>query len=201
MDTAPSGRYSSNVEGSSDTRRRLLLAAERLAGREGVARLTLEAVAAEAGVSKGGLLYHFSGKEELIGAMVMRWVEDFERDVESRLAREGSRAGRWVRAYVGATFEPEAGSGPAAGEPVSVLAAAATNRELLGELRRCYRKWQERMEDDGLDPALATLLRLAADGLWFSELFGLAPPSGRLRERVHRRMLELASGGCGGRKP
>lgn len=175
-----------------------MLAAERLAGREGVARLTLDAVAAEAGVSKGGLLYHFSGKEELVGAMVMRWIRDFERDVEGRLAREeGSGAGRWVRAYIGATFEPEAGV-QAAGEPVGILAAAATNRELLGEIRRCYREWQERLEEDGLDPAVATLLRLAADGLWFSELFGLAPPGGTLRAEVYRRMLELASGGSGG---
>ncbi|BBL78784.1 TetR family transcriptional regulator [Rubrobacter xylanophilus] len=170
-----------------------MLAAERLAARDGVSRLTLDAVAAEAGVSKGGLLYHFSGKEELVGAMVMRWIEDFERDVAGRLARERAGAGRWVRAYVGATFEPEA-EVQAAGEPVGILAAAATNRELLEELRRCYREWQERLEDDGLDPALATLLRLAADGLWFSELFGLAPPSGELRAEVYRRMLSLASG-------
>ncbi|PTE20023.1 TetR/AcrR family transcriptional regulator, partial [Cereibacter changlensis JA139] len=41
------------------TRRRLLDAADQLSRTVGPARLSLEAVAAEAGVSKGGLLYHF----------------------------------------------------------------------------------------------------------------------------------------------
>ena len=39
---------------------------------KGVAKLTLEAVAKEAGVSKGGLLYHFSNKEALIEGMIVR---------------------------------------------------------------------------------------------------------------------------------
>ena len=45
---------------------------------KGVAKLTLEAVAKEAGVSKGGLLYHFSNKEALIEGMIVRGVEDYE---------------------------------------------------------------------------------------------------------------------------
>lgn len=45
-------------------------AAERLVDRHGAARLVLSAVAEDAGVSKGGLLYHFGTKDELIAAML-----------------------------------------------------------------------------------------------------------------------------------
>jgi hypothetical protein len=44
---------------------------------------------------------------------------------------------------------------------------------------------------DGIDPVDATLVRLAADGLWFCELLGLGPPSGALREQVLERMRSL----------
>lgn len=39
---------------------------------EGIASLSLNAVAKEAGVSKGGLLHHFPGKIELIQAVFKR---------------------------------------------------------------------------------------------------------------------------------
>jgi Tetracyclin repressor-like, C-terminal domain len=40
----------------------------------------------------------------------------------------------------------------------------------------------------------ATLVRLAADGLWFADLLGLAPPTGRLRQAVTARLEELSGG-------
>lgn len=41
-----------------------------IAGRDGIAALSLNAVAREAGVSKGGLLHHFPNKQALIFALV-----------------------------------------------------------------------------------------------------------------------------------
>ena len=46
------------------TRKSILEAASRVTAREGALNLTLEAVAKEAGVSKGGLLYHFPAADE-----------------------------------------------------------------------------------------------------------------------------------------
>src|SRR5215208_4643248 len=79
-----------------NTRTRLLEAAERVVAADGVARLTLDAVASKADVSKGGLLYHFPNKEALISAMVLRWVDGFERDIGQRLkVEEASALGSW----------------------------------------------------------------------------------------------------------
>ena len=60
------------------TRQKILTAASQIVQCKGVAKLTLEAVAKEAGLSKGGLLYHFSNKEALIEGMIVRGVEDYE---------------------------------------------------------------------------------------------------------------------------
>ena len=65
-----------------DTRDRIVRAAEDVVIQEGVARLTLEAAAAEAGVSKGGVLYHFPTRAALVAAMVERFVVSFDADLE-----------------------------------------------------------------------------------------------------------------------
>src|SRR5690349_24501572 len=56
----------------------LLDAAEDLLCDQGSSALTLAAVADRAGVSKGGLLYHYGTKEALIKGMVERLIEDFD---------------------------------------------------------------------------------------------------------------------------
>jgi AcrR family transcriptional regulator len=61
----------------SATRRRLLDAAVAVVRREGPRALTLDAVAAEAGVSKGGLLYHFATKDDLVDALIEDWRDSF----------------------------------------------------------------------------------------------------------------------------
>ena len=51
-----------------DTKTRILSAAEAIVLERGVPALTLDAVAESAGLSKGGLIYHFESKEALIRA-------------------------------------------------------------------------------------------------------------------------------------
>jgi AcrR family transcriptional regulator len=51
---------------SQHVREEILDATEAVIGREGVAGLTLDAVAAECDVSKGGLLHHFPSKDALV---------------------------------------------------------------------------------------------------------------------------------------
>ena len=66
-----------------DTRAKLLDAAAAVVRRDGAQALTLDAVAAEAGVSKGGLLYHFKSKRELLDALVERWLDEFQREIDA----------------------------------------------------------------------------------------------------------------------
>ena len=64
------------------TRDSLLDAAERVFGRRWVTRTTLDEVAAEAGVTRGAVYWHFRGKEELFRAMCDRAVLPLEQMLE-----------------------------------------------------------------------------------------------------------------------
>lgn len=180
--------------GSLETRRRLLAAAERLVLRDGGASLTIEAVAREAGVSKGGLLYHFPSKRALLSGMVEHMaIYRFERELELRRGSRPEVPGDWVRAYVEATFHPEDEERNLAMQS-GLLAAAANDPSLLEPLRERYGAFQQKAENDGIDPAVATAARLAADGLWFLELLGLPAVSGDLRERVVEVLGDMTRG-------
>jgi len=158
-----------------------------------VARLTIEAVAQEAGLSKGGVLYHFRSKESLIQAMVASLVERFDADIETarREEPEGERgaSGGWLRAYI------RSSAGPAEDDEdtVALLAAVSNDPRLLAPLQEQYAHWQTQAEADGVEPAVATVIRLALDGLWMADLFGLAPPEGALRGQVFAALERLAA--------
>jgi AcrR family transcriptional regulator len=184
--------------GTQTTRQQILHAAFALIRREGVARLTIEAVAQEAGLSKGGVLYHFRSKEALIQAMVASLVERFEADIEAarreELEGERSTRGSWLRAYI------HASAGPAEDDEdtAALLAAVANDPRLLEPLQAQYARWQAQAATDGVDLALATVIRLALDGLWMADLFGLASPAGALREQVIATLERMTEEGSAG---
>jgi AcrR family transcriptional regulator len=159
------------------TKDRLLDAAGAVVLRDGAQALTLDAVAEEAEVSKGGLLYHFKSKRELVEGMIERWMQQFQVEID-----DADPA--FVRGYVKS-------SGPE-GNELGMLAALIGDPSLLVTVRRQYGIWQDRVEREGRDPVDATVARLAADGLWLAELLGMGPPTGELRERVLQRLLDLA---------
>lgn len=179
------------AEGATSTRDGLLAAAEQVIRAAGVTGLTLEAVAREAGVSKGGLLYHFASKDALIAALVEDRLARCDEAIDRAIAAdEGPEAGRWLRAYIRLTFTPPA---DCFGLTAAVLAASATPA-LLAPVWAAFARWQERAVNDGLDPAEATLIRLAADGLWFADLFEAGPPPQDLRAGVAAALLRQAGG-------
>jgi AcrR family transcriptional regulator len=141
-------------------RERVLDAAESRLLAGGPSALVLDAVARDAGVSKGGLLYHFPSKTALVDGLVERMLDGFEQSQALR-AQADAGAGRWTRAYLNTTVDSEGGPADSSGQLMA------------GILGDAFARWQRRLEDDGLDPATATLVRLAADGLWLSQLLGL----------------------------
>lgn len=173
-----------------ETRIKILEAASEVVLNHGVINLTLDTVARIAGVSKGGLLYHFPSKEALVEGMIEQLGQAFTTamwEQHDTCGEEGG-TGEWCRAYARATLnEPETERQLTS----ALLAAVAINPELLAPLREQYRGWQQRMLNDGLDPALATVIRLAVDGLWMAELLGLAQPEEPLRAQVVQRIIEL----------
>jgi AcrR family transcriptional regulator len=166
-------------------RTELLDAAVAVVRRDGAAALTLDAVAAEAGVSKGGVLYHFATKRALIDGLLERWLDDFEERLDS--------GGDLLSGYVLACDLSDAGPDRTASE-FGMLAGLIGEPRVLEATRERQRGWMERMLAGVADPTDAWMVRLAADGLWYSDLLGIAPPQGEDRRRLIARLLALGSG-------
>ena len=165
-------------------RTQLLDAAIAVIRRDGAAALTLDAVAAEAGVSKGGVLYHFASKRALIDGLLERWLDDFEAKLDDD---------DMLASYVGACDLSKAGPDYAA--EFGVLAAMIDEPAALEATRVREAAWMERILAGAPDRVDAWLVRLAADGLWYSDLLGVAPPEGEDRRRLIARLLALSAGG------
>jgi len=173
-----------------NNREKLLDAAEAVVAREGVISLTLNAVADEAGVSKGGLLYHFPSKSSLIIAVVERLATQCDADTAKAIAASTDNApGKFTRAYLDARMGPC--------DPkdekifTALLAAAGTDPEYLEPFRRRHIEWQKRLENDGLDPAVATIVRLAIDGFCLGAMLGMPVPEDPLRTNVIEKLLSM----------
>jgi AcrR family transcriptional regulator len=135
----------------------LLDAAEELLCDQGSAALTLSAVADRAGVSKGGLLYHFSSKEALIKAMVERLIDDFD---QLMAAQSGDTyTERHLRATLVAVRSGRL-------RRWAVVTGASGNLFLLAPLREAMTRWHREALDDEPDPLASQIVRLACEGLW-----------------------------------
>ncbi|HEY7090938.1 MAG TPA: TetR/AcrR family transcriptional regulator [Tepidisphaeraceae bacterium] len=186
MSTVPQTREALSV------RDRLLNAAEAVVARDGVSNLTLDAVAREAGVSKGGLLYHFPSKSALVIAIVEGLAVHCDSKHAAALDQEPPAPGAFTRAYLTARTQPREQKRAAIN--TALLAAAGTNPQYLDPFRKRLVEWQSRLESDGIDPATASIVRLAIDGLCLGEVLGMPVPTGELRQRVLDRLIEMTRG-------
>lgn len=145
----------------------LLEAASVIVAKEGIASLSLNAVAKEAGVSKGGLLHHFPGKLELVHAVFKRLLSIMDRRISVIMKSDPIEAGRFSRAYL--TYISDLKESDESRQ-LAILSLAMPNEPVL---RQCWRDWMlaHLAKGDKLDNSyLGTLIRYAADGLWLSEL-------------------------------
>lgn len=156
-----------NDRRATDTRRRLLDSAEALARRLGPGNLSLDAVAAEAGVSKGGLLYHFPSKVKLLEALVDRHLSRL--DAALRAEEASGRPNAAITAYID-QFRAEfvQHTPPATG----LLAALAENPQLLDPVRAQERDFLDRIRTDATDPDFATVAFLVIHALRAMKLLG-----------------------------
>jgi len=129
----------------------LLDAAEAVVARQGIANLTLDAVAAEVGMSKGGVLHHFPTKDRLVEAMVVRSAETWRATFTQAYELMPPGPGRMARALFhhclsdakGWTRELQRSS-------AACFAAYAQNPKLIAPMRDVYSDLHQRLANDGL---------------------------------------------------
>ena len=151
-------------------------------------KFSLDKVAQEAGISKGGLMHHFPSKAALLQAVAQAATERFESHFYKKLAAEPDELGRKTRAYIKTVLGDGSGTPPET-SPVLLAFLRAAADDPTARTRFDY--WQEIIQDDGLDEAKAALIRLAVDGLLYTEVIDNVPLAPALRRSVCQALLQL----------
>ncbi|MEK6346841.1 MAG: TetR/AcrR family transcriptional regulator [Burkholderia sp.] len=176
-------------------RSQLLSAAADIATELGVHAVTLDAVAERAGVSKGGLQYHFRSKQALFDALFAQTLERFELQMRTRIDGDPHPQGANARAYLHAAMAEAA---PAAS--TNLLRVLVSSMMTDPDARE---RWAAPMREIArpdplpLDAAARLMIcRLAADGMWISELLGYQNLSPDLREEIVRQLEAMTMAGA-----
>jgi AcrR family transcriptional regulator len=152
----------------------LLDAAEAVIVRDGIASLTLDAVAAEAKVSKGGLLHHFRSKDRLVEALVTRTAGNIRAHNAEACESVPAGPGRMSRGLLAANLRDlhewcvtcQRGS-------AATFSALAHNPQLLAPMREAYAELHRRVAEDDLPEGIGDVVVAAIDGLWLNWVLGL----------------------------
>ena len=195
---------------ATETRDRLLAALRTLLAEGGTDAVTLEAVAARAGVSKGGLLYHFPSKAALYTGLLEKVRETVTAEMADATSRSG--AARGFLEYSTPTQDDEAGfftsliaavrtgqsrdwGAPVGADPRDSGTDGDREQDPAGELLLdTFRAWEDPMRAVVPDPVQAETIRLVGFGLYLAELAGLPPVDPAVLGKVFDRVLQGTSG-------
>lgn len=135
---------------------------------EGERAATLDAVARLAGVSKGGLLYHFPNKEAMISVLLERLDRLLAEDLAAMAAAPEGAAAFFIKSSVWADT------------PLDRVFVAATrlaevaHQETLRRIAAVQASWLELLAAD-VGPAMAKPVLYMGDGLYFNAMLARGP--------------------------
>lgn len=166
----------------------ILDAALRVAAQHGARGVTLEAVAAEAGVTRGGMTYHFRDREALAVAIHQHLADAWEAELVEAAGAPAADLSLRERVLAYAEVATRA---PRAGELQLVLQGASDELP-THPWTDVIERWTPDPSAVGDDPQLQHLLlvRVAADGLWTYELLGGGPLASELRTALAAQIIK-----------
>lgn len=177
-----------NPSRSERSRKAALAAALTIIARDGPGRLTLDAIARESGLSKGGLMHQFRTKEAVLRALL-----------EQQMAHFGAFTDEFRRTHAASLAQPELATQIATSKEIiaqqysvaqAMLAALASDPALLIDAREQDAARVAQIKAEAADPELAVLRWAAARGLALLAMLRLCPiPEGEL-EGLFARLLD-----------
>lgn len=177
---------------SNVTKQKLLDAASDIIMEHGVHQLTLDEVAKTAGVSKGGLLYHYPSKEALLTAIVER-LQTEQNDMYESLQLEGyGPIEAFVRLFDETKLYPERSSLHIDAEKmIAFLTLFAVDQDYAErwkhEIDTFFTQFQQTS-----DPVETMIIRYALEGMMMSEHFHVGVPPTELKQQIIARLIERA---------
>lgn len=154
-----------------DTKKLLLRHAAQIISKNGTAA-PLSEIAQAAGVSKGGLLYHFPTKEALLSGLARDLMSQFRNEVQNAVTQEpGHAPGRLNRAYIRASFAELAEIADQR-DYVALVAHLMFEPGLTDIAQQDAQQWRDELLDDGLPADTVHLIIAATDGSNSAPLLG-----------------------------
>ncbi len=171
------------------TRQKILETAVSIVESNGAAHLTIDAVAAAAGLSKGGVLYHFPSKRALLEAMLSLLMETSTQRIQKLREEPPAQEQPTIVPMIQAEQEQQPKERAMA---LAILAAAAEDPSLLNPAKTFIADRFREAGADTTDAQLAHILLLAAEGLRFLDMLNLLPEEIANREQFFDRLLQLS---------
>lgn len=164
----------------------ILRAASRVLAREGLGRTTVEAVAKEAGVSKGGLFYYFLNKKEMLTGMLELYEEEFLRDRDSIAASLPPSPRRLLLAAAMLMIKRIR----EASKDISNLATLLDDPDLC----RWIGAFKQRVLDEAgrelENKAGVAMVGYIIDGLWMDARFEAGPSETKYQDEAVEKLME-----------
>ena len=155
-------------------RDRILDAAEAVILESGGRVFTLDAVAARAGISKGGLVYSFATKDDLVYAALEREMARFQQAVRRRAGGGPTGAVELVLAHIEEALDEDDAATQKAAFLVTALVHAP---DMLEPVRRYYRVLLDPLRSEGGDMPEVRHALLAVEGIFLLRGLGFVEVS------------------------
>lgn len=153
---------------------------------QGLSRLTVDAVARAAGVTKGGLFHHFATKQDLIDGVLDMMTQYAEEAIAGDMASDDTAQGRFTRAYLNGVFGDHRLTDTTSASSVCL---AMTDDPTLQCRWTDWVAQQVARHAETDDNDSCAVVRLAADGIWLSSIRNPdAPP---VPESVRRKLVAM----------
>lgn len=135
---------------------------------EGIQKLTMDYVAHKSDITKGGVLYHFKSKGQLILKMNEMVIKQYEKSIQ-HFQKQLTGAYQFTRAYAYATLDmlnnPDDVLLPA------VFISSQENEKSKQLWMQVSKEWDEQFQKDEGNVYKMIELRMICDGVWFSMMY------------------------------
>lgn len=169
---------------STETREKILETARNIAVSEGVAQLTIDAVAKKSKISKGGVLYHFPSKRKLIIALMDEYVKHLDCELNEAYEKNKNKPHAlahafldWYRKFGG--IEAHNRNWGAA-----IFAVQSFDPSLMEPLQNWYKDLFQRMRANPEEQARTSWAITTMEGLFLLALYNLDYYSSEERNKV-----------------
>ena len=169
----------------------ILINAAMIICEEGIQKLTMDYVAKKSNITKGGVLYHFNSKTNLLLQMNKLAIDTFEKGLEKY---QSTLTGQsiFTRAYAYATLDYL--KDPAATLLPAVIKSYIENKESYQLWEETLTKWEQLFQQDSGDYYKNLQLRLVCDGIWFSMVNTTNPKVNKEMESIVERLCTELEG-------